>query len=271
MTHTSARKYTDWQLQHYASAGKDYGDKHFTRVDSPYTRWILEKISSVCPNADAVAEVGAGTCVFSSLLGKKLRLKTSVVCYEPVKELLEGSAGFDNIDAVRGDAVDFARSPRDESFDLVFTKDAAHHFSPDTLDEIHTGICRKLRPGGRYLMVVRTPPRGRSVPVGRIARAKWERIYTPLSDLLVSMRRVPDWTEIQVTQWQLAVQTGVREWIEGAKNQDSWSVFSALNSSELAATARELEEQFQGTETFDFVHRYDIAVFEKSKTPTSAR
>lgn len=103
---TRSQDYDDWQLQHYASVGNKYGDQHFTRADSPYTRWILEKIASVSPNAEVIAEVGAGTCVFSSLLGKKMHLKTDVVCYEPVRELLKVSAAFDNVEAVCGDSVD---------------------------------------------------------------------------------------------------------------------------------------------------------------------
>ena len=267
---TNPQHYADWQLQHYASVGSKYGDKHFTQADSPYTRWILKKIASVSPTAEVIAEVGAGTCVFSSLLGKKMQLGTDVVCYEPVRELLEVSAAFDNIDAVWGDAVEFARSPRDETFDLVFTKDAAHHFSADTLDEVHEGICAKLKPGGRYLMVVRTPPWRQSVPVGSIARARWQQIYTSLSDLLASMRRISAWNEIQVTQWERAVDTRVREWLDGIRRQDSWSVFSALDAEEIAATVRELEERFEGMESFDFVHQYDVAVFEKAEPNTVA-
>lgn len=269
-SHSNSQDYADWQLQHYASIGREYGDKHFTQADSPYTRWILEQIASASPNAKVIAEVGAGTCVFSSLLGKKMRLEHDVVCYEPVRELLEGSADFDDVEAVCGDAVDFARSLRDETFDLVFTKDTAHHFSADTLDEIHNGICAKLKPGGRYLMVVRTPPRGKSVPVGSIARTRWQEVYTPLSDLLASMRRVSAWNEIQVTQWQRAVDTSVREWIDGIKSRDSWSIFSALDSEEIAATVRELEEQFEGMESFDFLHQYDIALFERIEPSTVA-
>lgn len=266
MTQTGIRDYADWQLRHYASAGKKYGEHHFTQADSPYTRWILAKIAAVSPNARAIAEVGAGTCVFSSLLGRKMRLETDVVCYEPVQELLAASADFENVEAVWGDALDFARAPYDETFDLVFTKDTAHHFQPDTLDDVHTGICRKLKPGGRYLMVVRTPPRGCSVPVGRIARARWREVYTPLSDLLASMRRVSAWTEIEVDQWQLSVETDVRDWIDGVRNQDSWSIFSALDAEEIADTVEELEAQFDGVEAFDFLHQYDIAVFERTGT-----
>lgn len=270
-TQPKKQDYADWQLRHYASAGKKYGDKEFTQTDSPYTRWILDKIASVSPDAGAIAEVGAGTCVFASLLGKKMRVDTDVVCYEPVQELLDGAAAFDNVDAYCGDALAFARGPFNETFDLVYSKDAAHHFPADTLDEVHKGICRKLKPGGRYLMVVRTPPRGEAVPVGRIAREKWEAIYTPLSDLLASMRRVSAWKEVQVTQWQRTVDTSVREWIDGVRNQDSWSVFSALEPAEIAATVRELEARFEGTESFGFLHQYDVAVFERTMPGPVAR
>lgn len=254
----------DWQRRHYAAAGKAYGQKHFTRRDGLYTAWILERIAAVRPDARAIAEVGAGTCVFASLLGKRLNLDADVVCYEPVAELLEGSADFDNVRAMCGDALDFARSAGDDSFDLVFTKDTAHHFDRETLDRIHGGICRKLRPGGRYLMIVRKPPRDASIPVGRIAEAKWGQVFTPLGDLLASMRRLDAWDEIEVTRWQLPVRTRVREWIDGVENRDSWSIFSALNDDEIEATVGALERRFAGMESFDFLHQYNVAVFEKA-------
>ena len=84
----SKSKY-DWQLQHYAAVGKDYGNKHFTQAESDYTKWILGKIASVNPLASAVAEIGAGTCVFASCLGRLLGTTTPVTCYEPVAQLME--------------------------------------------------------------------------------------------------------------------------------------------------------------------------------------
>jgi SAM-dependent methyltransferase len=253
----------NWQLEHYANVGEAYGKKHFTQAESPYTTWILEQIASVRPGATTIAEVGAGTCVFASLLGKKMHLETKVVCYEPVKELLEGATAFDNIRAVCGGAIDFARGALDDSFDLIFTKDTAHHFAPESLDEVHRGFLQKLKPGGRYLMVVRTPPENDVVPVGRIASSKWTHLYTPLADLLTAMRNIADWKEIQVTRWEKAVGTQVKEWIDGVRGQDTWSVFSALAPDEIAATIQELEGRFAGASSFDFLHQYDIAVFEK--------
>ncbi len=253
----------DWQLKHYANVGKAYGEKHFTQAESSYTKWILEQIASVCPNARTVAEVGAGTCVFASHLAKKMGLEDKVACYEPVEELLEGATGFDNIHPVCGGAVEFAGEAPDNSFDLIFTKDTAHHFDPPKLDEVHRGFCRKLRPGGRYLMVVRTPPKNEYVPVGRIASARWMSLYSPLNALMASMRNVPHWKEIQVTRWEKAIPTSVKDWIDGVRNQDTWSVFSALSSEEIKATVRELEERFGCASTFDFLHQYDVAVFER--------
>jgi hypothetical protein len=253
----------DWQLEHYAKVGKEYGNKHFTQADSEFTRWILAEIASVNPDAKTIAEVGAGTCVFSSVLAKTMRLEEKVVCYEPVKELLEGASAFDNVHPVCGGAIEFARSAPDDTFDLIFTKDTAHHFTPGTLDEIHQGFCQKLRRGGRYAMVSRTPPDEDLVPVGRIASAKWKGLYTPLEDLLAAMRNIPEWREIEVTRWEHAVETRFEDWIDGVKRHDTWSVFSALSPEEIAATVEELEQHFAGTTSFDFLHQYDVAVFER--------
>lgn len=262
MTTEPKMKEPNWQLQHYSTVGKEYGAKHFTQADSEYTSWILSKIASVKPDAQRIAEVGAGTCIFSSLLGKSLKLKRNVTCYEPVKELLEAKS-FENVDAYCGGVVEFSEQAPSNTFDLIFTKDTAHHFDRKTLDTVHVGFCQKLASGGRYLMVVRTPPANDLVPVGHIASVRWPSLYTSLDDLLKAMRGVTEWKEISVTRWEQAVETPVDEWIDGVRKQDTWSVYSALMPNEILATVEELTNRFRGTSTFDFLHQYDVAVFEK--------
>lgn len=64
----------DRRKEHDASAGRKYGDTHVTRTGGPCTRRIVERIASVCPDAETTAEVGAGACMFASLLRRKLQL-----------------------------------------------------------------------------------------------------------------------------------------------------------------------------------------------------
>lgn len=254
----------DWQLEHYANIGKDYGSKHFTQADSEFTAWILDQIAAVHRSAKTIAEIGAGTCIFASLLGKTLETPVPVTCYEPVAALLEAAAAHDNVTTVCGGAIEFAHHAPADHFDLIFTKDTAHHFARGTLDEIHQGICDKLISGGRYAMVVRTPPRHDAVPVGRSAAAKWPSLYTSLDDLLGSMERISGWTAVEVTRWEKRVSTPVSEWLDGIRSQDTWSVFSALSTAETAATIVELQQQFGDDEWCSFLHQYDVAIFEKS-------
>ncbi|MBN83407.1 MAG: hypothetical protein CMJ70_25005 [Planctomycetaceae bacterium] len=264
MTERSKKTDPDWQLQHYASVGKDYGNKHFTQADSEFTSWILEQIAAVNRAANTLAEVGAGTCVFASLLGKQLEVDQKVTCYEPVAALLEAASKYENVDATCGGALEFAAHATSNHFDLIYTKDTAHHFAKEALDEIHDGICDKLVSGGRYAMVVRTPPNHDSVPVGKIASKKWPSLYTSLNDLLQSMRRVSGWQEIEFTRWEKYVSTSAVEWLDGIKRRDTWSVFSALTPEETEGTVVELQEQFDGDEWFPFLHQYDVAIFEKA-------
>ena len=263
MTNQTKTDESDWQLKHYAHVGKAYGEKHFTDEESVYTKWILDQIASTHPAAQSIAEVGAGTCVFASLLGKQMQATSKVVCYEPVKELLEGATDFDNVEAHCGGAIEFAREASDESFDLIFTKDTAHHFAADTLAVIHEGLCAKLKSGGRYVMVVRTPPDNEVVPVGSIASEKWASLYTPLGQLVSAMRNVKGWKEVDLTRWEQPVKTSAKEWIDGVMNQDTWSVFSALSADEITKTVQELESRFADAAEFEFVHQYDVAVYEK--------
>ena len=264
MTNESKPDETSWQLQHYANIGKAYGEKHFTSADSDYTRWILNQLAAVHPTAQTIAEVGAGTCVFASLLGIQMQASAKVVCYEPVQQLLEGAANFQNVEAHCGGALEFARETADATFDLLFTKDTAHHFPAESLAEIHAGFCEKLKSGGRYAMIVRTPPENAIVPVGQIASEKWPSLYTSLGQLTSAMRAVPGWKEVEFTRWEHSVETSATEWIDGVASQDTWSVFSALTTEEIAATVQELETRFAGTSTFNFLHQYDVAIYEKA-------
>lgn len=264
MTQRSTKTDHDWQLQHYANVGKDYGNKHFTQADNEFTTWILDQIASVNPTAKSLAEIGAGTCVFASLLGKQLGVDGRVTCYEPVAALLEAALEYENIDATCGGAVEFSHHAPQNHFDLIYTKDTAHHFAKATLDEIHQGICDKLITGGRYAMVVRTPPNHESVPVGEIASKKWPTLYTSVDDLIESIRQVKDWKEIEVTRWQKYVSTPVAQWLGGIQRRDTWSVFSALSPEDTKMTIAELQKQFDGDEWFPFLHQYDVAIFEKT-------
>jgi SAM-dependent methyltransferase len=254
----------DWQHQHYVAAGKDYGNKHFTRSESEFTDWILGEIAAVNPRANSIAEIGAGTCVFASLLGRMLQSDKPVTCYEPVAELLEAATTYDNIEVTCGDAVEFARCAQPESYDLVFTKDAAHHFAPETLDEVHAGICDKLLPGGYYVMVVRTPPEDEEVPVGKIAASKWPDLYTSRDELMASLTSIDLWQQVNTDRWEKLVSTPVMEWLEGIRWRDTWSVFSALTSEEIEETIGELKMRFGGREQFAFLHQYDVGVFKKA-------
>jgi len=251
----------DWQLQHYADVGAEYGRKHFTAADSAFASWIVGRIASVQPTASRVAEIGAGTCVFASQLADRLRLDEPVVCYEPVQALLDGASDHSNVQPVCGDGVAFGSRSFEPGFDLIYTKDTAHHFPADTIDRTHQGFCDNLATGGRYLMVVRRPP-SEAVPVGRIARERWPELYTGLDQLLGSMRSVDGWDEIEVTGWELHVETPVAEWLDGVRSQDTWSVFSALDDIEIERTITELSERFGDAEVFDFPHEYDVGVFQ---------
>jgi len=253
----------NWQLDHYAAVGSRYGSKHFTSADGEFTSWILEQIETVMPQASRIAEIGAGTCVFASLLGQRLNVPESVTCFEPVSEILEGAAAFENVSPHVGGAAEFAAQTDDDYFDFIFTKDVAHHFEREALDDIHLGIHRKLASGGRYLMVARTPPDSGVVPVGEIAARKWPELYTPLKALLASLRSIDGWRDIMVTRWEKSVTTAVADWLEGVRQQDTWSVFSALDEAEINETLAELETRFGETEHFSFPHQYDVAICEK--------
>ena len=264
MTGSSTKTDHDRQQQHSANVGIDYGNKHFTQADNEFTSWILEQIAAVNPSANTLAEIGAGSCVFASLLGKQLEVDSNVTCFEPVDALLEAALEYENVNATCGGALEFGAHAASNHFDLIYTKDTAHHFAGATLDEIHYGICDKLASGGRYAMVVRTPPNHDSIPVGQIAARKWPLLYTSFDDLVQSMRRVGGWQAVEFTRWEKYVSTSAVECLDGIQRRDTGSAFSALTPEETEATVVELQEQLDGDEWFPFLHEYDVAIFEKT-------
>ncbi len=102
-----------------------------------------------------VADVGAGTGLFSRLIAQRVGREGAVYAVEIAPKMLEHLAaaaaerGLDNIVPVLGGARDIRLAPA--SVDLVFVCDTYHHFEyPDAT--LRT-IARALRPGGRLVVV----------------------------------------------------------------------------------------------------------------------
>lgn len=105
---------------------------------------------------DSVLEVAAGTCV----CGRSLAPHAGhVICLDATPAMLEvgraecGKAGIDNISFIKGYAEELPFL--DESFDIVISRLAFHHFAG--AEEPFKEMVRVLKPGGKLVMIDMVP------------------------------------------------------------------------------------------------------------------
>lgn len=115
--------------------------------------YLKDILSSVAPSrADNVLEVAAGTSAcgraFAPLVQTVVCLDATIPMLQVGKEKADRSH-LNNMTFVKGyaEALPFL----DESFDIVFSRLAFHHFS-DT-DTVFAEMVRVLRPGGKLVMI----------------------------------------------------------------------------------------------------------------------
>jgi ubiquinone/menaquinone biosynthesis C-methylase UbiE len=103
----------------------------------------------------AVADVGAGTGLFTVLLARKVAPGGRVVAVDISQNFLGAIAkrateeGLSNVSTQLGTQTD-TRLP-EASVDLVFTSDTYHHFEQVT--PVLSSIRRALKPGGRFIVI----------------------------------------------------------------------------------------------------------------------
>ena len=103
----------------------------------------------------AVADVGAGTGLFTRLFAKAVGPKGKVYAVDIAKNFLQHiektakDKGIENVATVL--ATGESSNLRPESVDLVFISDTYHHF--EFPQKTMTSIHRALRPGGRVIVV----------------------------------------------------------------------------------------------------------------------
>ena len=101
---------------------------------------------------DKLVDLGAGTCVLALQLAKLAGLEQSVLCVEPVQEMLDVALkdNPDNIETFCEVAEEFVA--RDIHYDKIIIKGTVHHFPRDHLEQIFAGISRQLNKNGILLI-----------------------------------------------------------------------------------------------------------------------
>lgn len=103
----------------------------------------------------SIADVGAGTGLFTMLFAKRVAPAGKVVAVDISQPFLESIAkraaqeGLTNVSTRPGTQSD-TQLP-EASVDLVFTSDTYHHF--EQIEPILSSIRRALKPGGRFIVL----------------------------------------------------------------------------------------------------------------------
>lgn len=130
------------------AAGFESRNMNFSKQD--YLEYAVNRIAP--KSSDALLEVAAGTCACGRAFAPRVR---SVVCLDMTEAMLEmGRAAAEreylqNMTFVQGDAAELPFA--DDSFDIVFSRLAFHHFpEPETP---FSEMARVLKPDGKLVMI----------------------------------------------------------------------------------------------------------------------
>jgi len=157
----------DWQqwVNQFESPGREVYDRRFDIV----------RASSVSPGM-AVADIGAGTGLFTRLFSKQVGARGKVYAVDISRPFVENilresrAQGLTNVEGVVNSADDAMLDT--QSIDLAFTVDTYHHFEypQSMLRSIHEA----LRPGGRLIVIdfVKDPSRSSAWVMGHVRAHK---------------------------------------------------------------------------------------------------
>lgn len=137
---------------HYARLAATYDDNWAYRPE--FVTWLTERIQQrlrIRPS-DHVADIGCGTGLFARGLAQHA---AAVVCAEPSSPMLAQLPQDSRLIPLVASAEDLASGrtslPR-EHYDAILLKEVLHHV--DDRAAVIDGLARRLRPGGRMLVVM---------------------------------------------------------------------------------------------------------------------
>ncbi len=155
----------------FAKQASDFGKLGLTLARADYLRWMVENLP--LRRNDEVLDVAAGTGHLSRAIAPRVRCVTA---FDLTPEML-GEArraaeqeGLANIAFTEGDA---ERLPYgDDSFDVVVTRFAVHHFEAPVAQVRQ--MARVCKPGGQVALIDQTSPDhpGRAASYNRIERLR---------------------------------------------------------------------------------------------------
>jgi len=212
-------------------------------------------------SASRLADLGAGSGSFASLLSTRAGLTNPVTCVEPSQEMLDLGADLPGLSPVCQGAEDWASADRGNGqFDRVLIKYAVHHFDRKRMVETFEGIRRKLAADGLVLIV-----RGQADNIlndafpDAIRKIKQEENKALPSTSIVTMLEQAGFKEVKLHVVGLPVEWSKEKWFEGFRRRDT-SSFSHLSDEQIEEAVLEVDAKIPGdTVAFTMAADYILA------------
>jgi len=228
------RQFSGASAQHYERVPSTYHEAWFYSKDSPYEKWQLDIISAAFqPIRDAknciLADVGGGTGRFTGLVHKTLKLHQKSLCVDPSSGMLQSAQSVEGVKTLHQDALQFARTAEQNSYELCLLKEVVHHISEEDLDELFEGLYNGLTSDGKLVIITR-PKEEFDYPFMEKACQVWKDNQPSASIFAESMKR-SGFEDVTVKIEGFPVEMKRESWIDMVQDR-MWSTFGEDNFSE---------------------------------------
>ncbi len=236
--------------EHYDELAGAYEQAWFYQSGTAYQGWLLEQVAARLALAPhhRFADLGCGSGNFTAALVARGGLTAPATGVDACAALLAQARerGLRTVESsIEGFAEDAA-----ERYDRLLLKEVVHHLEPGALPAIFAGLFRRLRPGGRVLLVTR--PQQVAYPFFAAALALWPQ-QQPAPELFVdALRRAGFTTGVESAEYPAEVDA--ERWF-GMIRGRFWSTFSAFDDATLEAGIAELRARYAGQERIAFRDR----------------
>eukprot|EP00290_Baffinella_frigidus_P056819 CAMPEP_0180380662 /NCGR_PEP_ID=MMETSP0989-20121125/26170_1 /TAXON_ID=697907 /ORGANISM="non described non described, Strain CCMP2293" /LENGTH=272 /DNA_ID=CAMNT_0022380163 /DNA_START=6 /DNA_END=824 /DNA_ORIENTATION=- len=254
------------------ASGEEYEKSMFYESGSDYQEWLLDavtrslgtdKVEGALP---ALADVGGGTGNFTADLrraaikarGASNKEDPTWVVADPVPEQLALVEKHDGLVAELADAVEFAQGGGSAEFDLALIKEVIHLVDDKDLDGVFAGIFRRLRSGGRCLVVTR--PQEVDYPLPAQARAVWKQNQPPAQRFVDAATR-GGFKSAVVSQEERQSSCDSEQWCAMIRAR-FWSTFTDFSDEDLERGVQELLDE-RGSDTWEFKELLCFIVMDK--------
>eukprot|EP00927_Polykrikos_kofoidii_P002288 TRINITY_DN10882_c0_g2_i1.p1 TRINITY_DN10882_c0_g2~~TRINITY_DN10882_c0_g2_i1.p1 ORF type:complete len:269 (-),score=53.42 TRINITY_DN10882_c0_g2_i1:61-867(-) len=250
----------------YDEIGGHYNKAVFYDVEGAYVQWQVEQVSrklELSPGTNII-DIGAGTGAFTHQLVKKLvamgDCKPSAVAVEPSGSMLAQARVFPEPrpSLMQADIQELISS--DLQGDAILLKEVLHHFLPEDMPAIASGLFDMLLPDGRILIVTR-PAKLVDYPFPEFFLEYWEN-HQPNPELFEMLLRDAGFEVVSEVPEKFPLRLSKTCWHEMLRNK-FWSWLAFFSEDEIEKGIQELESRFPEDEDYNFSEQLIFIVGKK--------